>query len=101
MAEVINSRQELDEAVDGKAVILFTAPAWCGPCQKLEPIWAELEAEGVKFLTVDVDNNPWAVQDFGIRGVPTIHYKYDGGVDGFTKVIKSRTASGILEEINA
>lgn len=100
MAEVINSKSELVDAVaGGRSVILFTAPSWCGPCQKLEPIWEELEAEGVKFLTVDVDNNPWAVQEYGIRGVPTIHLK--DGLDKEAIVIKSRTATGILEEINA
>ena len=67
---------EIDEALgNGKLVFLFFHADWCHYCQDQKPIVEELEqeyAEEVVFLHIDVDDNPEAVQEFGVSGYPAI-----------------------------
>jgi thiol-disulfide isomerase/thioredoxin len=56
-----------------RAVVLFTAPSWCRPCQQFEPHFrrtAEQTPE-IKFIAVDLDDNAWATVDYGVKSVPT------------------------------
>jgi thiol-disulfide isomerase/thioredoxin len=78
-------------------VVDFTAPAWCGPCQKFAPHFdTAAEKSDAVFVAVDVDKAPWATSEYGVRGVPTVkHFK--GGE--FVADIKSRTAIPLLSEI--
>lgn len=48
---------------------------WCGPCQTMDPIIAEvLEELGgkIKLLKINVDKHPQLAQQFAIRSIP--HY---------------------------
>jgi thiol-disulfide isomerase/thioredoxin len=75
----ITNEQEYKDALDsntGRMVVLFTAPAWCPPCQKFEPQYDRLpELTDATLLRVDVDKNAWTGGD--IRSVPTIRL-YEG-----------------------
>lgn len=62
-------------------MVLFTAPAWCGPCRRFEPHWAkaaEVVGEGAVFVKVDMGEKPedtgnhWATAKFNIMSVPTV-----------------------------
>lgn len=90
-------------------VVDFTAPAWCRPCQQFAPHF-ETAAKSAQsrsdilgrtiFVAVDVDKAPWAMEDYGVRGVPTVKvfshlFLSLGPVD-----LKSRTAPLLLKEIN-
>lgn len=54
-------------------VIRFTAP-WCAPCRMLVPIIEQLKTEipDVEWETIDVDANPDAAAENGVRSVPTV-----------------------------
>ena len=57
----------------------YTA-SWCGPCQMLSPIMAELQNENsnVSFITVDVDQNAEEAKISNVRGVPTVMFLKNG-----------------------
>jgi thioredoxin len=62
----------LCEKEEGVCVVDFGA-TWCGPCQKIAPVFDAL-AEGCPdalFAKVDVDEMPDASQHYGVSALPT------------------------------
>lgn len=56
---------------------------WCGPCKALAPILedvAQKYTDKVKFVKLDVDQNPSTPPKFGVRGIPTLILFKDGQV---------------------
>jgi thioredoxin 1 len=56
---------------------------WCGPCRALTPIVEDLSqqyAGKVKFVKLNVDQNPATPPKFGVRGIPTLILFKDGQV---------------------
>lgn len=48
---------------------------WCGPCKTIAPALEELAEEfkgKVKFVKMNVDENPQTPMSYGIRGIPTL-----------------------------
>jgi thioredoxin 1 len=53
-----------------KTLLWFSAP-WCGPCKQLEPI-LEAIADDHPYDKIDVETNPQAAMDWGVRNLPTL-----------------------------
>ena len=70
----VNGRDELQEVVGEYDVVLADFYAdWCGPCQMLEPVVADVAAEtDAAVAKVDVDANQQLAAEYGVRGVPTL-----------------------------
>jgi thioredoxin len=87
---------------DKKIIVDFTA-TWCGPCQRIAPLFKELSTQykDILFLKVDVDEFEDIVEEMNISCMPTflflknknIIYKLEGGDD-----MKLKTYTTIFNE---
>lgn len=70
----VESADHLREFVDSGAIVLGDFYAdWCGPCQMLDPVVADVAREtDAAVLKVDVDAHQDLAAQYGVRGVPTL-----------------------------
>ena len=73
--EVTDQSFQKDVLEAGGAVLVdFWAP-WCGPCKAIAPMLEELTTEMNGRLTLaklDVDENPEAASQYGVRSIPML-----------------------------
>ena len=88
-------------ANNSKVAVRFTAD-WCGPCRSFAPIFGEVatEEKDITFIVADADLNQALAQEYGVRGLPSVVFFYDGHkigmvsgnmtADKFREVIKKQ-----------
>lgn len=80
----IIDKKEFEETIkEGVTLVDFFA-TWCGPCKMLGPVLEELSDEitDVKFVKIDVDEEPELAEKFGIMSIPSVFLFKDGEVAG-------------------
>jgi len=89
----------LADAGDKLVVVDFTA-SWCGPCQRIAPIFAKLAEEmpDVVFVKVDVDDNEEVASECGISAMPTFQfYKSSAKVHEFSGASEDKIKEAIAK----
>lgn len=67
---------------DNKYVIVDCFAEWCGPCQRMKPVFKELAEDenyqNIEFVTIDTDNCNWINNRFDIDSIPRFLFFEDG-----------------------
>ncbi len=66
-----------------KPVLVDFYAGWCGPCQAMAPMIAEVAAEmseKIKVIKVDVEKNPAVSTAYKISGIPTLILFHKGQI---------------------
>ena len=81
--KIINKAEFEETIKEGVTLVDFFA-TWCGPCKMLGPVLEELSTEipDVKFVKVDVDDEPELAEKFGIMSIPSVFLFKNGEVAG-------------------
>jgi thioredoxin 1 len=79
--------------------ILYFGAKWCGPCQMLSPIIAEItkEREDIEIVKIDIDENFIIADSYNIMSVPVLLFLKDDNV--FDKIHGLTTKQSILDII--
>jgi thioredoxin 1 len=80
----VNDSTFEDEIIksDRPALVDLWAP-WCGPCNAIAPIVAEIAEEykdKIKVAKLNVDESPGTATNYGVRSIPTLLLFKDGQI---------------------
>ena len=74
MSVKILNKDNFNNEINGKMVLVDFFAKWCGPCRMISPIVEELsnEINYVSFCKVDVDESGEIANTFGVLSIPTL-----------------------------
>ena len=82
MAELTITAKNFEETVlkNEKTVLLDFWATWCGPCQMIAPVVAQIAEENPDVVVgkVNVDDNDDTCSAYGIMNIPTILFFKNG-----------------------
>ena len=104
MVHHIENDQIIGEVLKNeKLVVIDFFATWCGPCQMLAPILANLDKkynDEVEFYKVNVDENQDAAIRYNVSSVPTlIFFKNGEEIERQVGYMEEDEFSKLIEEI--
>jgi thioredoxin 1 len=86
--EIVSIKDEedlkrLSNDFNEKIIVIDFWAVWCGPCKIFAPIFQKIQQEyygDFIFAKINVDENPFIAQQFGITAVPTTLFLKGGQV---------------------
>ena len=70
---------------NGKPSIVDFTASWCGPCQRMKPIFYSLAddfKDEYNFISIDIDENPELANKYQVQAVPTFVFLDADGNEG-------------------
>lgn len=70
---------------NGKPSIVDFTASWCGPCQRMKPIFCSLAddfKDEYNFISIDIDENPELANKYQVQAVPTFVFLDADGNEG-------------------
>lgn len=100
MTTTVSDATFAEEVLNSKEPVLVDFWAeWCGPCKAIAPVLEELSTElagKVKIVKLDVDANPSAAAQYGVRSIPTM-ILFKGGEAADIKVGAGTPKAGLMK----
>jgi len=81
MVKMINQNEFDAEVLQAKGLVVVDMYAdWCGPCKMMAPVMDSLsdDYDDVKFVKINVDQNPELAAKFGVQSIPNFVFIKDG-----------------------
>ena len=74
MIKVTKDNFESEVLRSDKPVLADFNADWCGPCQMLKPILAEIEGENTayKYVSINIDDEDELAEDYGVASIPCL-----------------------------
>lgn len=101
MIKDINDNDFKGEVLENnQAVVVDFWATWCPPCKMLAPVMEDVEKEigsKVKFVKINVDDNPVSSANYAIANIPTVMVFKNGRAED--KMVGFRPKNDIMKTL--
>jgi thioredoxin 1 len=103
MVQNLSSSDFKKEVINSKTLVLADFYAdWCMPCKMMAPVFEKLSGhykDKIKFVKINVDDNPGLANNFSISGIPALLF-LKKGVE-FDRITGFRQEQELKEKIDS